>query len=377
MVPAVREFHLDSRDALACGNSLKEKTVIVTGASFGFGKAFSIQAAHFGTHLHSFSSTDKARLVISDVNIRGVELVAEEIRSAGGHFSIMLRRIVAAHPKPCDTSNWDHQLEMFEFACETFGRVDVVVANAGVGEMSQFMKEENLDASGHLTVCRSLTLYPKTTPDLTNILTIDVNLIGALFTIKIGYHYLRKNPAKEGKVLLYIGSIYSANALPKGPLYAAAKQAIYSLFKSMYADFQEAGIATNIMAPWFVRTGIVAIRTAIVLHGLPYASISDVVAGMIKFCADPNFYGNHVVVDPQGLLVFPFACPHLGPQGYIGESYRGSKIEMDRKTKFRDMLLIVRAMGGNLIPKSRLFQLALAVALVALVRRRLRSGRVP
>ncbi|KDE08653.1 hypothetical protein MVLG_01112 [Microbotryum lychnidis-dioicae p1A1 Lamole] len=344
MVPAVREFHLDSRDALACGNSLKEKTVIVTGASFGFGKAFSIQAAHFG-----------ARLVISDVNIRGVELVAEEIRSAGG--------IVAAHPKPCDTSNWDHQLEMFEFACETFGRVDVVVANAGVGEMSQFMKEENLDASGHLT--------------RPSILTIDVNLIGALFTIKIGYHYLRKNPAKEGKALLYIGSIYSANALPKGPLYAAAKQAIYSLFKSMYADFQEAGIATNIMAPWFVRTGIVAIRTAIVLHGLPYASISDVVAGMIKFCADPNFYGNHVVVDPQGLLVFPFACPHLGPQGYIGESYRGSKIEMDRKTKFRDMLLIVRAMGGNLIPKSRLFQLALAVALVALVRRRLRSGRVP
>ncbi|SCZ92448.1 BZ3500_MvSof-1268-A1-R1_Chr5-2g07866 [Microbotryum saponariae] len=355
MVPAVRVVHLDSRDALACGNSLKEKTVVVTGMSFkhsGTRHSATQCLGEDGDDL-TFALGDhhmiRACLVISDVNIRGLEL-------------------------PCDTSNWDHQLEMFEFACETFGRVDVVVANAGVGEMSQFMKEENLDASGHLTVCRAFTLYPKTTPDLSNILTIDVNLIGALFTIKIGYHYLKKNPAKEGKALLYIGSIYSANALPKGPLYATTKHSIYSLFKSMYADCQEAGIATNIMAPWFVRTGIVAIRTAIVLHGLPYASISDVVAGMIKSCADPNFHGNHVVVDPQGLLVFPFACPHLGPQGYIGESYGRSTIEMDRKTKFRDMLLIVRAMGGNLISKSRLVQLAVAVALVALVRRRLKLG---
>ncbi|SCV72492.1 BQ2448_4029 [Microbotryum intermedium] len=319
MAPAVRAFQLDLKDALACGHKLKGKTVVVTGASSGFGKAFSIQAAQFG--------------------------------------------MVATYAKPCDTSNWDDQPDMFEFSRETFGHVDVVIASAGVGEMSQFMKEEKLDASGHLK--------------RPSILIIDVNLIGALFTIKIGYHHSKKNPAKEGKALLYIGSIYSANALPKGPLYASAKHAIYSLFKSIYSDCQEAGIATTIMAPWFVRTAIVTCTNAIALYGLPYASVSDVVAGMINSCADPTFHGNHVVVNPQGLLSFPFACPHLGPQGYIGKSYVRSTTETDRKTKLKDLLLIVRAMGANIVPKTKLGQLALAVALIALVRRGLRSGRAP
>jgi NAD(P)-dependent dehydrogenase (short-subunit alcohol dehydrogenase family) len=53
----------------------------------------------------------------------------------------MVDRTASAFPSKCDTSDWDHQVAMFKHARATYGHIDVVVPNAGIGETGEWLKD--------------------------------------------------------------------------------------------------------------------------------------------------------------------------------------------------------------------------------------------
>ena len=80
---------------------------------------------------------------------------------------------------------------MFKHAENVYGHIDIVFPNAGVGETGKWL-ETTLDAAGD--------------PRKPNMLTTNVNLLSVSYSVYLAFHYLRKNPAKSGKSIVFIGS---------------------------------------------------------------------------------------------------------------------------------------------------------------------------
>lgn len=82
----------------------------------------------------------------------------------------------------------------FKAAQQEYGRIDHVFANAGIAP-SVSLLEDDVDSSGDL-------LPP-------NLKTINVNLLGCLYTVKLGIHHIRKNPAGGSIVITASGSSFT------------------------------------------------------------------------------------------------------------------------------------------------------------------------
>lgn len=90
----------------------KDKVVIVTGGSRGMGKEIVLAFAQRGAHV-----------VIASRKIEACESLAEEVRSKYG---------VRALPVACNVSDWDQCGELVDAAYAEFGKVDVLINNAGL-----------------------------------------------------------------------------------------------------------------------------------------------------------------------------------------------------------------------------------------------------
>ncbi|KAB2109096.1 hypothetical protein AG0111_0g2557 [Alternaria gaisen] len=97
-----------------------------------------------------------------------------------------------------DVTSWTDQVAMFKAAKEKYGRLDHVFANAGIGSSFSLL-EDDVDTQGDL-------LPPKLD-------TINVNLIGCIFTVKLGIYHLGKNP--RGGSIVMTGSASSISRFPK------------------------------------------------------------------------------------------------------------------------------------------------------------------
>ncbi|KDE04068.1 hypothetical protein MVLG_05439 [Microbotryum lychnidis-dioicae p1A1 Lamole] len=343
---AAIQKHAEAIDAASTektGHNLKGKTVVITGAGSGFGRAFAEKAAGYGAHV-----------VISDLNIKAVQETGHRIQTNGG--------LVKVYPKPCNTASWDSQIEMFDFAIKHHGVIDVVVANAGVGECGELMHDE-FDSKGKLKE-----------PVLT---TIEVNLLGAMYTARIGFYHLARNLKNKSKALVFLGSMASQNGLPKGPMYGMAKHGILGFFRSIYYDCEAANIRSNIICPWFIDTSIIAPLNRAGLFGIPLGKIEDVVAGMLKSASDPSFHGYQVAIDANGILAIPFEATSIGPEGYYAEFGNRAIASIKLERKIKDAGLILGATIKYWSPKRLWAKVLVLTALAALVRRRIVLGRAP
>jgi NAD(P)-dependent dehydrogenase (short-subunit alcohol dehydrogenase family) len=108
----------------------------------------------------------------------------------------------------CNITNWAEQRAGFEAGYAKFGRIDCVFVNAGVAEHGEQFFTDEMDGEGKLKE-----------PDRR---VLGVDLDAACDTTKLAIHYLRKNNAKGGEIVLtasLAGYLASAGA----PLYSAAK----------------------------------------------------------------------------------------------------------------------------------------------------------
>lgn len=165
------------------------------------------------------------------------------------------------------------QLRLFETAEKEFGRVDVVVANAAIAiHKDPFLPEADI------------TVEPPTAE-------IDVNLKGALFTARIGMHYLRKNKSSEegpGGDLILVSSIAGFKESSGLVTYTASKHGVLGILRGLRVSALKENIRINAICPWMTKTRMVrGIEQGWYEKNLPTNEPADV-ARAIVLCATAN-----------------------------------------------------------------------------------------
>ncbi|BGP44074.1 hypothetical protein JCM10450v2_008291 [Rhodotorula kratochvilovae] len=258
--------------APAEAGALRGKVILVTGGSKGLGAECARRAAGYG-----------ARVVLAARGAEGVRGVVDEIKKAGGEATGLAT----------DVTSWESQVALFEHAVKTYGQIDVVVANAGIFESGALL-DWTVDAEGKLTK-----------PDLG---TIDINVVGTLYTARLAFHHLRQNPSTGLKSLVILGSLTSFVATPGCPLYATSKHALLGLSRALHTESTAAGISVVFVASGPVPTGIFGALQPMI-ESLPHIKMGDTVDAMLLASSAPKedaVGGCTLATDTEGIFRLPF-----------------------------------------------------------------------
>ncbi|KAG0634623.1 hypothetical protein HOY80DRAFT_866101, partial [Tuber brumale] len=136
-----------------------------------------------------------------------------------------------------DVSSWDSLKAAFKAA----GRVDIVVANAGILGDPNWL-DDKLDETGEL-------VKPSTS-------VIDVNIVGVVMCVKLAVSYMRKQGSGGSIVLVASGIVYEPGA--KVALYAASKFAVTGMLRGLRQSLINEDITINAVAPGVTSTQLVS-----------------------------------------------------------------------------------------------------------------------
>ncbi|KAL1901104.1 hypothetical protein Sste5346_002171 [Sporothrix stenoceras] len=154
-----------------------------------------------------------------------------------------------------DVTSWDSLLNAFKTAIETFGTLDGVYANAGLGELDHLFFNKIDGATGD--------------PKPPNYANIEVNLKGVLNTVKLAVYYFRKLKV-EGTIVMT--SSMSGYETPGIPIYTSSKHAVLGILRAASLDlYEEYNIKMNAVSPGPVLTNLIdsfATRAATKYDGL-------------------------------------------------------------------------------------------------------------
>lgn len=132
----------------------------------------------------------------------------------------------------CDSSSYSDQLHLFKSAYEAHGRVDIVVANAGISIPKDIFAPE-----------ADVNVEP-------SMKEIDVNTIGALFSARIGMHFLR---VSGGGDLVLVSSIAGFKECGEMVAYTASKHGVVGIMRGLHLTATPEGIRVNVICPWMTR----------------------------------------------------------------------------------------------------------------------------
>lgn len=234
------------------GNRVKDRVVLITGAANGFGREAAKQFASHG-----------AKVVIGDRDVSGAASVVTEILQNGGQ----------AVSASCDVTVWEDLVALYELSMKEYGAVDVVVANAGIGEVGRF----------------SVVNFENGRPVKPNLSTLDVNLIGLTYTVNLAQHYLNLDRTNgDLKSIVLLGSIASWTGILGAPMYAASKHAALGIMRSLHPTLELANIRIGIIHPFFADTGIVPSVVKLFLAGIPLVPVHRVAGAIFYVATSPD-----------------------------------------------------------------------------------------
>lgn len=135
-------------------------------------------------------------------------------------------------------------MALFELGRKAYGRVDIVLPNAGVSEVGSFDPRQDADPT-------------KLTPP--NLTTLDIDLTGVLYTTRIAlFHWTNdKRAASEIglRAIVFTGSMSSFYG-SDGVMYGAAKAAILGIQKGIAAVCNDLGVRVGTVCPYFSSMSI-------------------------------------------------------------------------------------------------------------------------
>lgn len=191
-------------------NEFKDKVVIVTGAAMGIGKAIAEKFYRNGSYV-----------IVSDINIKEGEKTSRLL----GEKSIFMA---------CDISDQHQVNSLVNLAVEHFGRLDIIINNAGVN---------STNTKDRVTIDR----YPNETWHK----LIDIDLNGTFYCCKAAAKIMIKQ--RSGSII-NIGSIAGVVALRLQIGFVAAKAAILKMTEAMACELAPFGIRVNAVSPGSIIT---------------------------------------------------------------------------------------------------------------------------
>ncbi len=248
-------------------SELRGKVAVVTGGTRGIGRAVAAELARAG-----------ADVALVATRADAAEAAAREMESLG----------VRALGLSADVSSEAATSAAFERILETFGRVDVLVNNAGVTRDGLLMRMKD--------------------EDWTRVL--DVNLTGAFHCIRAcARPMLKQRSGRIVNVSSVIGMIGNAGQAN----YAASKGGLIALTLATAKEFGSRCVTVNAVAPGFIETEMTdrlsePIRQSI-LKGIPIGRFgrAEEVAAAVRFLAGPaaDYVTGQVLVIDGGLSLGP------------------------------------------------------------------------
>lgn len=193
------------------------RTVVVTGAAGGLGRALCLRFAAAG-----------ARIVALD-------------RDAAALEALDLPASVAALRLSCDVSREDDCQQAMTEARRAFGGIDLLINNAGITHRSAFAHTET-------AVLRRV---------------MEVNYFGALYCT----HAALDDLVTRRGMLIAISSVAGFAPLIARCGYAASKHALHGFFESLRSEIEPRGVKVLLVCPSFIETGIE--KNALAGDGLP------------------------------------------------------------------------------------------------------------
>ena len=191
---------------------LEDKVCIVTGGGSGIGRGAALLMAQNG-----------AKIVLVGRTASKVEAVKDEIETAGS----------PALAFAFNVADYDAAQQMAEDVIAAFGRIDVLVNNAGHSSANR----------------RLLNMTPEEIRQV-----VDSNLIGTIFCTQAVVPFMLE--AKSGTII----NVSSVAAIQPGPFSGAAKAAVNNFTEFLNADLLNTGVRASAIMPGEINTPILELR---------------------------------------------------------------------------------------------------------------------
>ena len=193
-------------------NRLDGKVCVVTGAASGIGKRIAEVYAQAG-----------GKVVIADLKLDAAEATATEIRNTGGD----------ALAVAMDVTDESQVVDGIAQVIAHYGRVDVLVSNAGIQIVNKVTDFSYADWKKMLAI----------------------HLDGAFLTTRECLRDMERR--KTGGAIIYMGSVHSHTASRLKAPYVTAKHGLLGLARTVAKEAAAYGVRANVICPGFVRTPLV------------------------------------------------------------------------------------------------------------------------
>ena len=190
---------------------LKDKVAVVTGAASGIGKEIARTFARAG-----------AKVALADLDSAGAHLAAAELNCQGA-------QVIALGVDVTDEAQVNGAMAR---VVEAYGRLDVLVSNAGIQIIAPL---EELAFADWQRV-------------------LAVHLDGAFLSTRAALKQMYKQGSGS---IIYMGSVHSKEASPFKAPYVTAKHGLIGLAKVVAKEGANHGVRANVICPGFVRTPLV------------------------------------------------------------------------------------------------------------------------
>ncbi|HEY1524971.1 MAG TPA: SDR family oxidoreductase [Candidatus Angelobacter sp.] len=190
-------------------HNLNGKTALITGGGRGIGAAIALRLASLG-----------ATTIVCGRTLARLQHTAGQIRSAGGQSEALA----------CDVADWNSVAALAERVQKTFGRLDVLVNNAGIGTFSgplHTMPTEKWDAM------------------------FNTNLRGVFYMVRA---FAPMMISGGGGDIVNISSIAGKNAVPNAAAYSASKWGLNGLTYSVAEELRGHKIRVAVVCPGSTHT---------------------------------------------------------------------------------------------------------------------------
>ncbi len=195
----------------------KGKVVLLTGASSGIGEALAVALAKKGAVLGLLARRKEL-----------LDKLKKDCEKVGGVARVFV----------CDVTDEDAVLAAADEFFAEFDRIDILIANAGIG--------------GNNAETRAL--QPLAVKKV-----IDINLMGAVNAVHAVLPLMLKKGSGQ---IVAISSLAGFRGLPKSAAYSASKAGMTAFFESVRLDVKHSGIDVTIIQPGFIKTPLTSGREA-------------------------------------------------------------------------------------------------------------------